>query len=253
MILSCRKRKMSVRNIEFITNKHKCTYGIISVSSNLSYLIYIYYSDKLYDVGKFWSSNLIVSYVMFEVLKQIALKRLYKNDFTHFCRDQVKSKKNPANAKSKIKESIKFGGMLLASTFIYAFICIILGAPALSQYEETLTLASLLTILTVLPFTCFLGTNSTVSLLFSDKFESSSPNILNNLFVEILKYNTVGVILGSWGASIAAPLDWDREWQEYPIPNILGALGGYLLGNVSAILVIILGITRKKFDKKNLF
>ncbi len=39
---------------------------------------------------------------------------------------------------------------------------------------------------------------------------------------------------GAWLGSCAMPLDWDRWWQAWPIPNTFGALAGLLLGSLAA-------------------
>lgn len=44
----------------------------------------------------------------------------------------------------------------------------------------------------------------------------------------------VAIALGSWLGAIAIPLDWDRPWQNWPLPILggayVGAIVGYTLG-----------------------
>ena len=43
-------------------------------------------------------------------------------------------------------------------------------------------------------------------------------------------------VLGCWLAAIVLPLDWDRPWQQWPVPCVYGALLGYALGLALAAL-----------------
>jgi phosphatidylinositol glycan class F len=40
--------------------------------------------------------------------------------------------------------------------------------------------------------------------------------------------------VGAW----VIPLDWDRPWQLWPIPCVLGAVGGYALTLLAAQLCV---------------
>ncbi|KAK1700451.1 GPI biosynthesis protein family Pig-F [Colletotrichum godetiae] len=40
----------------------------------------------------------------------------------------------------------------------------------------------------------------------------------------------VGGVLGAWLGAVPIPLDWDREWQKWPVTIVCGLYGGYILG-----------------------
>ncbi|KAF2154677.1 hypothetical protein K461DRAFT_100052 [Myriangium duriaei CBS 260.36] len=40
----------------------------------------------------------------------------------------------------------------------------------------------------------------------------------------------LGVLLGAWVGAVPIPLDWDREWQRWPVTVLAGAYGGWALG-----------------------
>jgi len=42
----------------------------------------------------------------------------------------------------------------------------------------------------------------------------------------------VGGFVGAWLGAVPIPLDWDREWQRWPVTILSGVYGGYLLGRV---------------------
>jgi len=41
---------------------------------------------------------------------------------------------------------------------------------------------------------------------------------------------SVGTLLGAWLGAVPIPLDWDREWQKWPITIVTGAYVGCVLG-----------------------
>ena len=43
---------------------------------------------------------------------------------------------------------------------------------------------------------------------------------------------SLGALLGCWMGAVPIPLDWDRDWQRWPITIVAGAYGGYVLGKV---------------------
>lgn len=40
----------------------------------------------------------------------------------------------------------------------------------------------------------------------------------------------LGCVLGAWLGAVPIPLDWDREWQKWPVTVITGGFGGYVIG-----------------------
>lgn len=47
-------------------------------------------------------------------------------------------------------------------------------------------------------------------------------------------------IFGAWLGSIVIPLDWDRPWQAWPVPCVLGAFLFYMIGTVVGLVVSIM-------------
>jgi phosphatidylinositol glycan class F len=42
----------------------------------------------------------------------------------------------------------------------------------------------------------------------------------------------LGALFGAWVGAVPIPLDWDREWQKWPVTIVTGAYAGYVLGKV---------------------
>lgn len=44
---------------------------------------------------------------------------------------------------------------------------------------------------------------------------------------------SIGSFLGAWLGAVPIPLDWDRDWQKWPITIVTGAYAGYLVGKLA--------------------
>lgn len=98
----------------------------------------------------------------------------------------------------------------------------------LENYEQTFTLSAFLTGLTLFPISIFIGVNATVTLLMTETFEL--VNLVSQGYLNLLKRNAYLVVFGAFVGSAVLPLDWDRPWQIYPIPNVVGCLTAQMLG-----------------------
>lgn len=43
-------------------------------------------------------------------------------------------------------------------------------------------------------------------------------------------YTSITAVVGAWAGAIPIPLDWDRDWQAWPVTLVYGGLLGYLVG-----------------------
>lgn len=145
-----------------------------------------------------------------------------------------------------VKNMCKLCALLLSFLAVFIVVCILMGAPYHQNYEGTLALAVLLTSLTVLPICLFMGPSKTVQYLFYDTFELTSTFDVWQL--ELLQYNAFGTLVGAWAGSVVAPLDWDRPWQAYPIPNVVGAVLGFSFANIHTFLSSIIQISDRMID-----
>lgn len=49
---------------------------------------------------------------------------------------------------------------------------------------------------------------------------------------------SLGGLVGGWLGAIPIPLDWDREWQKWPVTVVVGVYAGAMLGKVLGGLVV---------------
>lgn len=220
---------------------------LLSSATILIILGYLSLNEYLYSIGDLWLSPVLWTILAGELLKHFCNKQIADLDVS--TKDQKNKKKAPT-MKSRVKECLTVLTLLFFSTLFFATICVILGAPAFANHQQTFSLSLLMTLTTVLPFTLMLSASGALTLLMSNNFVSNSK--IESALLDLLKTNAVGVVLGAWGGSIVAPLDWDRKWQVYPIPNMVGALIGYLAGNVYTSADIMFNATKGKLKKRNI-
>ncbi|KAL5289777.1 PIGF family protein [Megaselia abdita] len=199
--------------------KQQLLQNAISLAVGLSSLIHLHNLKSLSSICKFWDSFLIPIILIGEIMK------LFLSNYYSFSEMQ----KNQTNLNKKKQGFLAADKMLAifiqcAMVVLYGFSCILLGAPVLQDYEKTCILSIILTLLTVSPLVFLLGAGGALQVWFCEKVE----NIVKaeEVYISLYKYHAIGAILGAWLGSVVVPLDWDSDWQEYPIPNVIGALCG---------------------------
>ncbi|KAL1615121.1 Glycosylphosphatidylinositol (GPI) anchor assembly protein [Diplodia seriata] len=48
----------------------------------------------------------------------------------------------------------------------------------------------------------------------------------------------IGTLFGAWAGAVPIPLDWDREWQKWPVTIVCGAYAGYAAGKLLGGIVL---------------
>ncbi|KAL3232101.1 Glycosylphosphatidylinositol anchor biosynthesis protein 11 [Nakaseomyces bracarensis] len=119
------------------------------------------------------------------------------------------------NKRLKFKYSLAFFSLLACGLLSIPVLAIIIlfGAPLLELIEETWLLA----------LHCSYLAYPAVYSLFTCDFK-----------VGIWKKYFIMIVVGCWISCVVIPLDWDRDWQAWPIPIViggyLGAFVGYSIG-----------------------
>lgn len=149
---------------------------------------------------------------------------------------------------AKWRELAKSAALIAVAVIFFAFLIIAQGAPVLDHYPETFALSVLLTVLTVFPIVQFLGVQYSLQ-VFRSGSDLGFVNKLDGAYLDVCKVTAAGVLFGAWMGSIAYPLDWDRSWQAYPIPNVAGAIGGFAIANVYQLLKISGGAVKERINR----
>lgn len=142
---------------------------------------------------------------------------------------------------TKFVELVRCTIILVLCTFGMFVICIFYGAPFLDSHEETLMFSLLIVILTVFPMCLHSGANTVLQLV-----NGVTPN---DIFNRILFRNIQLTLLGAWLGAFVIPLDWDREWQVWPIPCSSGALCSHLVSNIISLIQVFSRFSDRSISK----
>lgn len=97
---------------------------------------------------------------------------------------------------------------------------ILFGAPFLDHVENTFLCAAHFSVLGLFPIFYARGVNGQALLALAGAY---AP--LDETFGGFL-----GAVLGAWLGAVPIPLDWDRDWQKWPVTIIVGMYIGYGIG-----------------------
>ena len=111
---------------------------------------------------------------------------------------------------------------------VYYCITVLFGAPVLDI--ATLIFAATMTALVWVP--------SSLDLASFDARPPIAPLELyfRDVAPRALVWSGMAAMLGAYLGTAAVPLDWDRWWQRWPLPCLIGALGGFPLGHLVALV-----------------
>ncbi|XP_012260408.1 phosphatidylinositol-glycan biosynthesis class F protein [Athalia rosae] len=202
-------------------------------------LILLKFNDNLYNVGTYKFIPILVILMFAEVTK-LSFSLLQTDSLPL---GKIDTKSAPTRVKrtfgKRLKGILKFLISFVITAFVYYIIVILFGCPLLTHHEETIMLTTTLTSLTLIPASLHLGIDESVALL------TGAPLQTSNVIVEAVQRNIKATLLGTWIGATVIPLDWNKPWQTWPIPCIIGALLGYMVAHFMT-LVKMLPILRRR-------
>lgn len=201
--------------------KQELLQNAVNLGVALASMIHIHNLKSLSSIGRFWDS-LLIPFILIGEIAKLSLANYYGMKD----KEAIKKKHSCNKKKQSFSAADKILAIFIqcAVVVLYGFSCILLGAPVLQDYEQTCVLSMILTLLTVSPLVFMLGAGGTLQVWFCEKVE----NIVKaeEVYISLYKYHAIGAVVGAWVGSVVVPLDWDKDWQEYPIPNVIGAFCG---------------------------
>lgn len=96
---------------------------------------------------------------------------------------------------------------------------VLFGAPFLDHVAHTLLCSAHFSLLALFPIFYSRGINGDALVAVAG---ASAP--LDETFGGL-----VGAVVGAWLGAVPIPLDWDREWQKWPVTILVGMYAGSLL------------------------
>ena len=97
------------------------------------------------------------------------------------------------------------------------------GAPLTTHHAHTLLLALHLALLTTPPLFYAHGLDTPKWLQI----------VSLQLPMDEVYGMTLGACVGAWVGAIPIPLDWDREWQKWPVTVVVGLYVGAVVGKLA--------------------
>ncbi|QDS77357.1 hypothetical protein FKW77_005492 [Venturia effusa] len=121
--------------------------------------------------------------------------------------------------------------LILSATFgtpILTIILVLFGAPLTTHLPHTLLCAAHLALLSGLP------------LIYTHGVDTEKWKEIARLAVPIDEIfgAALGACVGAWLGAVPIPLDWDREWQKWPVTILTGAYLGWAIGKGLGGLVL---------------
>ena len=103
---------------------------------------------------------------------------------------------------------------------VIATVQVLFGAPVTTHIPHTLLSSMHLAILAVFP------------LIYLHGYDNKKWREILSVYSPIDEVfgGAIGCTLGAWLGAVPIPLDWDREWQKWPVTIVTGAYIGYLVG-----------------------
>ncbi|KFG81344.1 glycosylphosphatidylinositol anchor biosynthesis protein 11 [Metarhizium anisopliae] len=115
----------------------------------------------------------------------------------------------------------------IATPAVY-ILFVLFGAPFLDHVEHTLLCSAHFSLLALFPIFYSRGVKAETLVAVAG---ASAP--LDETFGGL-----VGAVAGAWLGAVPIPLDWDREWQKWPVTIVVGMFAGSLLcSSVSGTLL----------------
>ncbi|KAM5352561.1 hypothetical protein ACJ41O_005283 [Fusarium nematophilum] len=105
-------------------------------------------------------------------------------------------------------------------TPVLHILLVLFGAPFLTHAPHTFLCCAHIAVLAIFPIFYVRGVDSVA---LQAVLGASAP--LDQTFGGF-----VGAVVGAWLGAVPIPLDWDREWQKWPVTIVVGAYAGYFVG-----------------------
>jgi phosphatidylinositol glycan class F len=110
----------------------------------------------------------------------------------------------------------------LLSVPVLAAVQVLFGAPITTHIPHTLLSSAHVALLAIFPLIYVHGSDGQKWREIASVY---SP-------IDEVFGGFVGCFLGAWLGAVPIPLDWDREWQKWPVTIVTGAYAGYMVGKL---------------------
>jgi phosphatidylinositol glycan class F len=117
---------------------------------------------------------------------------------------------------------------IVVATPVLFITLVLFGAPISTHHWHTLLCALHVSFLTVLPLVYVHGVDGST---WQEIIAMLRP-------IDEVYGCMIGTFLGAWMGAVPIPLDWDREWQKWPVTIVTGAYVGFAVGKLAGATVL---------------
>ncbi|CAJ2502711.1 Uu.00g101050.m01.CDS01 [Anthostomella pinea] len=110
----------------------------------------------------------------------------------------------------------------IVAAVVLHVVLVLFGAPFLTHLPQTFLCSLQLSVLGLFPLFYTRGVSNKEWL---EILSASAP------FDEAFG-GMIGASVGAWLGAVPIPLDWDREWQKWPVTILCGIYAGYVVGKL---------------------
>lgn len=144
-----------------------------------------------------------------------------------------KSSSRKAEADSGLMLSVSAAIISLLMSVPLFVVIILFGAPLYDFVWQTYLLSVHLSLIIFFPVLVSFRLDLAK---FLAVFEAGSGDqFYQQLYENQLILAAIGALVGAWFGVLPIPLDWDREWQQWPLTLLVGGYGGTFLGSVLSL------------------
>lgn len=164
----------------------------------------------------------------------LLITKRFKSSNTN-SKKKSKSSNNNNNNDNNNTPILLVGSILISILLsVPLFIVIILfGAPLYGLLTETFLLSVHLSLILFYPILV------SYKLDFAQFVKSFTPGSGDQIYLQLYKnqliFASIGGVVGAWFGVLPIPLDWDRDWQQWPITILVGGYIGPLLGSILSL------------------
>lgn len=138
------------------------------------------------------------------------------------------------------KISIQLGMLcveLVASTLLVYLVAFTFGASLVDNFLNNLVFALLVVSISFMPAFVLLPHTNPLILVIRLFVDRNCETTTEEMCMRV----TYGCALGAWTGCLVLPLDWDRWWQQWPLPCCFGAVMGACLAALIYLISPLLG------------
>ncbi|RDA89680.1 hypothetical protein CP533_3359 [Ophiocordyceps camponoti-saundersi (nom. inval.)] len=130
-------------------------------------------------------------------------------------------KKSSTGGPGRVSTAVLSLVLTAMATPVTFALMVLFGAPLLDDVAKTMLCSAHLALLGLFPIFYARGVDSDALLAVAG---ATAP--LDETFGGLL-----GAVTGAWLGAVPIPLDWDRQWQRWPVTIVIGMYGGSLLSS----------------------